>query len=547
MARPRSNVRTVHWWDPARVRRIVTFVLLLGVVLGVLGNEVTLRTDAGLELRARWLQRSGRVARAERIYWDLLQKGPVTVPRLVAFLDVHRSAAPALDPRRVAGVGLPAPKQDRKGGVTDEEVARFLARRDLPREVALLGRWAWHAEDGDEIAYRAQVEEAADASPPMPWANHLLARAALVEGRPRVAVQRYLREGLAFPERRDDVEHAMRLLVSLEDWSTLARALADPTLGPHAGAWAHFELAMHEGDARGLLRWAVPYTFHFPGWAALALCTVPALAWLAFLLRLGLLRESPRLRAPMVLAAFALGVFSVVPTLLVAGLEERRMHFVETGIVVKDALFFVLGVGLREEACKLLAFLPLLPILLKRGNRLDVLVCGAMVGLGFAAEENLGYIAHGDLTTAMARFLTANFFHMALTALAADALYEFLRSKEDRSFDFTKTFLILCTIHGAYDFFLTAHVVENLSYFAMAVFVVLTRNFLVAVDHARVRAGRGLPLLPVFAVGMAAVMAASFAYAVAMVGYWLALMSMFEGILGVGILVYVFFHELDRT
>lgn len=79
----------------------------------------------------------------------------------------------------------------------------------------------------------------------------------------------------------------------------------------------------------------------------------------------------------------------------------------------------------------------------------------------------------------------------------------------------------------------------------MAVFVVA--NLLVAVDHARVRAGRGLPLLPVFAVGMAAVMAASFAYAVAMVGYGLALMSMFEGILGVGILVYVFFHELDRT
>lgn len=547
MPRPRSNVRTVHWWDPARVRRLVLGVLLLGVVLGVVGNEVVLRTEAGLALRARWLTRNGRVARAERIYWDLLQRH-TTVPRLVAFLDVHKSVAPLVDPRRVAGLGLPLPRVDKTGGVSDEEVSRFLARRDLPREVTLLGRWAWNADDLDaETSYRAQVEQAADADPPMPWANHLLARAALHEGKPKVAVQRYLREGLSFPERRDDVAQAMRILVSLGEWATLERALADPALAPHAGAWAHFELALHKGDARGLLRWAAPYTFHFPGWATLALCTVPAVAWLAFLLRLGLLREQRALQLPVAFAAFALGVLSVVPTLLVAALEERRLHFVESGNLVKDAVFFVLGVGLREEASKLIAFLPLLPLLLKRGNRLDVLVCGALVGLGFAAEENLGYIAHGDLTTAMARFLTANFFHMALTALAADALYELLKAKEDRSFDFTKTFLLLCTIHGAYDFFLTAHVVENLSYFAMAVFVVLTRNFLVAVDHARVRAGRGLPLLPVFAVGMAAVMAASFAYAVAAVGYGLALMSMLEGAVGVGILVYVFFHELDRT
>jgi hypothetical protein len=34
---------------------------------------------------------------------------------------------------------------------------------------------------------------------------------------------------------------------------------------------------------------------------------------------------------------------------------------------------------------------------------------------------------------------------------------------------------------------------------------------------------------------------------VAAVGYGLALMSMLEGAVGVGILVYVFFHELDRT
>ena len=130
----------------------------------------------------------------------------------------------------------------------------------------------------------------------------------------------------------------------------------------------------------------------------------------------------PRVRLPFYVLAFVLGIASVSLTLVFVVLEEVFLKMNETGDPLRDLLFFTFGVGLREEISKLVFFAPLLP-LLRRANctRLDVLICGALVGLGFAAEENLSYLHQGDLSTAMARFLTANFFHMSMTAILAGA------------------------------------------------------------------------------------------------------------------------------
>ena len=193
----------------------------------------------------------------------------------------------------------------------------------------------------------------------------------------------------------------------------------------------------------------------------------------------------------------------------------------------------------------MLLFLPLIPLLRKRGDKLDVLVCGAMVGLGFAAEENLGYLASGDLHTGLGRFLTANFMHMAMTAIIAAAFDELLRDPEKHAAEFSRTTLMVIAMHGAYDFLLS-HEEYGGSYFAMAVFFLLVRMFLGAVSHARRKADRNLTLTQAFVLAVAVVTGTSAVYAVAAVGPVQGALVMTEGLLGVAILVYAFLRTLHE-
>src|SRR5206468_8875792 len=137
-----------------------------------------------------------------------------------------------------------------------------------------------------------------------------------------------------------------------------------------------------------------------------------------------------------------------------------------------------LGVGLREELSKLIFFAPLLPIIRKWGGRREVVACGALVGLGFAAEENIGYFDHGSLATALVRFLTANFFHMSTAAISATALYDFSFDREKHTPTLSRAFLLVMGIHGLYDFFLSF---PKWSFLSMVGFVLISRQFLALV------------------------------------------------------------------
>ena len=268
----------------------------------------------------------------------------------------------------------------------------------------------------------------------------------------------------------------------------------------------------------------------------------------------------PRVRIPLYVLAFVLGVASVSLTLVFVALEEVFLKMHETGDPLRDFLFFTFGVGLREEVSKLAFFAPLLVILRKKGTRLDVVVCGALVGLGFAAEENLGYLHEGDLSTAMARFLTANFFHMSMTAILAGALDDMVRDDgtsparrrqaegEEGSLKFSRSLLTVAAMHGIYDFCLSEHAFGNLSYFSMGVFVLLARRFLQLVSVARAKERTGRPrVLETFAIGMAVVVGTSFVYASALVGPGPAAAALAEGLLGLAIIIFIFVQELRRV
>jgi RsiW-degrading membrane proteinase PrsW (M82 family) len=147
---------------------------------------------------------------------------------------------------------------------------------------------------------------------------------------------------------------------------------------------------------------------------------------------------------------------AVVPAAFVAFVNGRRMPYsVPIGLVAGAALFGgvlgtivagwleydtvrhlgalpTLGIGLIEEASKLIAPLALLPLLRNR-TRADGLLLGVACGAGFAALETMGYAFVTMLGTGgnidatvgilMLRGALSPACHMAWTGIAAAALY----------------------------------------------------------------------------------------------------------------------------
>lgn len=525
---------------PAVLALVVTFVL------GYAGMRLVQRALPA-SAQAAALSSTRKYGAAEAIYVRLLREKP-SGEVVIALLENHQKAKAARRLRQLLGGGGFG-----EGAATDlapdqvvmtEEVLDDLLERTLPPDLLRLARY-WRGLDRGDVSagLREEMILAANREPPAPWHNHALAREALGKGDAPEAARLFEREGLAFEERRVDLDRALLLWIRLEAWDHVRERLSDPRVAKGVDAEVKYKLAVHDRDWPGAARWLVLEWKPDPSLTTGLMAGVAALAWGLFCARLGKIGERPKRRLVFYLLAFALGVLSVVPTVLLIAVEEAKLRLVETGDAGRDLLFFVFGVGLREEASKLLLFLPLVPILRRWGDRLDVLVCGALVGLGFAAEENLNYLARGDLHTALARFLTANFMHMAMTGILAAALDDFLRDREKYAAEFSRATVMIVAMHGGYDF-LATHEEMGGTYLAMGVFFFLVRMFLVAVDHARRKADVGFTLTHAFLVALAIVTGTSAVYAVAAVGPMQGAVVLAEGLLGVAILIYAFVRTL---
>ena len=517
--------------------------LALTVVLGLV-VAAAFRTQEAPMSRALALSTTGHFARAEAKYLEILRTRP-SVEAVLAFVDNHNAARmrrtlAKLDPE---GMGAGAGAIGADATLTEAEVERVL-ETELPAPLSLLGRY-WYASARAKApdALVKQLREAADGNAPPEGYNHVLALSAMREGNAEEAATRLEREGISHASRRADLDRAMDLFLDLGRWDYVRERLNDPTVQRAVDAHTHYRVAVYDRN------WKRAAKYHLlmlkPRWqlGPLLMSLVTALAWGVFCARLGHLGQRPKFRVPLYLAAFVLGVLSIAPTLTLISVEEAALQLKESGDPLRDLLFFVFGVGFREEFSKLLLFLPLVPILRRHGDRLDVAVCGALVGLGFAAEENVGYLTTGALSTGLSRFLTANFFHMALTGTLALATVDFFSDTEKHAHTLSKTALMVIGMHGLYDFLLT-HGEFGGSYLAMTIFVILTRVFLTAVQDVRRGAGRGLSLTHTFVLSTAVVTGATYVYAASAVGYGLGLAVLAQGLLGIAIMLFVFLRTL---
>ena len=168
---------------------------------------------------------------------------------------------------------------------------------------------------------------------------------------------------------------------------------------------------------------------------------------------------------------------------------------------------WVMGVGLPEEAAKLLLFSFFLPVLLHRRSGIKAALTAGCVGLGFALEENLLYFRSSGAHVAIGRLLTANFIHLSLTGILGWHLYELFRTRFHHATEFLIAFIVIVLAHGFYDFALAfgSHGSDwGVNIFSTIILALCARSYLHMLHGERVnpRAGLAISRTAIFVFGI---------------------------------------------
>jgi RsiW-degrading membrane proteinase PrsW (M82 family) len=477
---------------------------------------------------------SDEIETAEQISWQMVQEKPEDLARWIRFVDVHASMTGDEDE------DSPNPT------VSQSSVHKLIAQiRDV--RVRTIAAYWYDARTAEKAPDAAAVTGLADSNSPPRFANYVLARVALQQKDWRTAANRFEREGLAFPsDRQRDLRRSIAIWIDHNAWNEVRKRVRDPRYDRALDASLRLDIATHERDWLRILVWIWPAGFvHWNAWP-IVLAVLAAALWLVIAVRLGRVQDGVPGRRRLYALAFILGILSVYPTLVTITVEEEFFGLKELGQFVPDLIYFIFGVGLREEGWKIILFLPLVPALLRRGSRIEAMTCGALVGLGFAAEENIGYFHRFGAQATLPRFLTANFFHMSLTAVVAMSVFDTLRGRATPRDRFNVAFPMAVTIHGAYDFFLSTNDMPLSSIFSTVLLIIISRQFLRQLLIASSKAEERGALYLLIA-SMALITGVSYVYATTLVGPWGALRMIAVGIIGVAIVIYMFVRELSPS
>jgi protease PrsW len=154
---------------------------------------------------------------------------------------------------------------------------------------------------------------------------------------------------------------------------------------------------------------------------------------------------------------FAMGLLSATLCTHLYDLAGFFGHFHQTGQDLHDLWFYIFGVGLIEETCKILPVLIVVFWMGRWSEPVDILIYGSVSALGFACLENASYFHRVAIGLIMGRTLSAVVMHICLTSLAAYGIFYARQKKRENGFLYiVGFFLAAVVIHGLYDFFISA-------------------------------------------------------------------------------------------
>jgi len=367
------------------------------------------------------------------------------------------------------------------------------------------------AKDPRGLKARQRLEAAALTTTPPAFANEFLGDLLAAEGENKEALQAFQRES-GFADAKRSRSRALRLAIALKDLPALREMLANPRVADAMSPQDQDEAGLLVGDWRLVVKGFLRMVGQHARPDVLVFALFAGALWYAVFVRCGV-RERWRWVRP--LPALLAGIASILPTLVLIHWQEAATGLSENGEFLHDLVFYVTGVGLREETAKLALFALFIPWLLRHRTPGKALLTGAFVGLGFALEENRSYfLMSGVANVAIGRLLTANFFHAALTGLAGHALYEVVRTKFGSAQQFVVTFVGVVLAHGLYDWVQAAGsslaAVGDISFFAVVILAVIAQQFFDRLAGLIQPQRAAVSLLSLFLVGLAILVAAGF-------------------------------------
>ncbi|WP_309398052.1 PrsW family glutamic-type intramembrane protease [Cerasicoccus maritimus] len=383
-------------------------------------------------------------------------------------------------------------------------------------------------------------------TPPAPYSNFALAQLWEMQGFGRDAGRAYEAEALITGD-NDTRQLAIDAYLNKSAFRELVRLLDDPNyshLLVNERSYLEYQRAVIERDWPQIVLSTVVLQYDDLVWQIVLITLLTGAAWYVFLIHAGSLWPQPKNLA---ICAFAilLGMMSAMSTLLAITVQEDYLGFTEKYDLIGGLLYCIAGIGLREELLKLLFFMPMLPILLRKKDPLLALVVAGCVGLGFAVEENLSYLHQSDGMSGPARFLTANFLHISATALTGYALYRAFLTKWRELDYFASMFGLIVFAHGLYDAFLMLPNLMEFSIFSMTIYVLMCYQMFQIMEQIRPHGHRRVSLSFVFTASLSAVLAVSLGWSTAQIGMD-GLRALGVSVVAVGVIVIMFFRVINE-
>lgn len=401
---------------------------------------------------------------------------------------------------------------------------------------------AWNLDDRD--AYRRLHAHAAQAEPPR-FARYALGRVEMKRENYHAAYALFTREG-ELDEAGESRFMAVRALIGAKDFTTLAKLRTDSRYERYFTPHVALETAIDARDWLGILK-AIPATqLYSYRHNAIIVTIVAGLAWALFLVHLGEITSPFSWTTALCGLGFAAGVVSTTPTIFLVILQDDILGFSSGEDVYRTFAYYIVGVGAREELCKLLLFVPLLPFLIKRDNELEAFIVACFVGLGFAIEENGSYFMLSEAASAPGRFLTANFFHIALTGLNGLALFRACSRGMSGVNDLMLVLPLTITAHGVYDALLDLPGVEGSGFLAIIAYVAFSFYFFGRIHPLRNNVRMTISLTGSFVFGVSILASAVIAFQMATLGAAAGASLIFSELMGSGILLVMFFREFNE-
>jgi protease PrsW len=196
-------------------------------------------------------------------------------------------------------------------------------------------------------------------------------------------------------------------------------------------------------------------------WTLLILAVAPALAVCGYIIHKDRFEKEPKWL--MVLAFFS-GVVSVFPAVVGSLMGSNFVN--NDGNFINTALYAFLVVALSEEIAKFLFLRYLLFNRSEFNEPLDGIVYAVMIGMGFAAFENIFYVAEGGNGVAFLRMITAIPAHAVFAIIMGYYVGHAKFDLTHRNELMRKGLLFPILLHGAYDFFLLQRSIPLLSVIA---------------------------------------------------------------------------------